>query len=113
MNSKKVVEKKAVKCVAKKKPRSTEPFVRKYIIEDCLGEMTKRDYDLVKDKIPKLIGKCGNTFTNYKNIPIDSKEEIPYNIGILLESFFELPPGGLYRNRIVGMSYKDVIISDL
>lgn len=86
-----------------------EETVKKYRIEDCLQDMTKREYDIVIKQIPKLIGKSGNTFSNYKNIRINSKEEIPYKIGIILESFFQLPPGGLYRYPIKGISYKELI----
>jgi len=83
--------------------------LKKYRIEDCLNNLTKREYDLVIKQIPKLIGKSYNTFNNYKNIRMSSREEIPYRIGILLEFFFELPPGGLYRYPIDGISYSELV----
>ncbi|MEJ2882410.1 hypothetical protein [Pedobacter sp. GR22-6] len=93
----------------KVKAETNKETLKKYKIEDCLNDMTKREYDAIIKKIPKFIGKSGNTFNNYKNIRINSREEIPYKTGILLESLFQLPPGGLYRYPIKGASYKELI----
>ncbi len=81
--------------------------IRKYKIQDCLDNMTKREYDRIIKMIPPLIGKSYNTFNNYKNIRLNDREEIPYRVGIILEYFFDLQPGGLYRYPIKSISYKD------
>lgn len=81
---------------------------KKYKIEECLNNSTKLEYELIIKKIPLIIGKCNTTFNNYKNIPENSKEEIPYSVGLKLERIFRLPPGGLLRTEISCPTFEEL-----
>jgi hypothetical protein len=81
---------------------------KKYIIEEFMDNTPKIEYDKMRKVIPKLIGKSMNTFNAYKNIPLDSKEELPNRIAILLEDFFGLPPRGISNIKISCQHYKEM-----
>jgi len=89
--------------------KSKKDIQKKYKIQELLDNMTKIDYDSAIKIIPGRIGKCTTTFNNYRNIPINSKEEIPYSVGLKLEQFFELSPGTLHNGNIHCPSYKELI----
>lgn len=74
---------------------------KKYKIEDCLNQLNHHQYRFARRVLPRLIGKCQNTLNNYINITIDSKEELPYTIGVKLERFFGLEPGNLINDEVV------------
>lgn len=81
---------------AKQTPRNK---VRKYKIEECLNNLNHQQYRFARRVLPKIIGKCQNTLNNYINIPMNSKEEIPYTVGVKLEQFFGLEPGELTNEK--------------
>lgn len=81
---------------------------KKYKLEECLNKLTYNEYRFARHALPKIIGKCHNTLNNYTNIPINSKEEIPYTIGIKLARFFGVEPGNFSNVEIDNLHYKEL-----
>ncbi len=82
---------------------------KKYKLEESLNKLTYNDYRFARSILPEIIGKCNNTLNNYSNILLDSKEEIPYTIGIKLERFFGIEPGQFSNVKIDNSHYKELI----
>ncbi|MHA4895596.1 hypothetical protein ACXZ1K_12655 [Pedobacter sp. PWIIR3] len=81
---------------------------KKYKLEESLNQLTYHEYRFARSVLPKIIGKCNNTLNNYANILLDSKEEIPYTIGIKLERFFGIEPGEFSNVKIDNVHYKEL-----
>ncbi|MGY4386147.1 hypothetical protein ACVWYN_003197 [Pedobacter sp. UYP24] len=81
---------------------------KKYKLEESLNKLTYNEYRFARSILPKIIGKCNNTLNNYSNILLDSKEEIPYTIGIKLERFFGLAPGELSNVKIDNSHFREL-----
>ncbi|MES2829329.1 MAG: hypothetical protein V4687_14300 [Bacteroidota bacterium] len=81
---------------------------KKYKLEECLNKLTYNEYRFARQVLPKIIGKCHNTLNNYINIALNSKEEIPYTIGIKMERFFGLEAGKLSNTEIDNVYYADL-----
>ena len=88
---------------------SKKNMQKKYKIRYYMNNLTVEEYRVLRKLIPILIGKCINTFNNYANLPIDAKEEIPYNIVIILEDLFGLGPRGLSNVKIECKYYKELV----
>jgi len=92
--SKKTEVSKAVK----RKPVKTVPDKngeKKFKIQELMNKLTHSGYKSMRRELPKLIGKCVNTLDNYCNIPIDSKEDIPYHAALAIEKYFCIEAGSL------------------
>ena len=74
-----------------------------------MEKLTVIEHAKLMKLIPKIIGKCTNTFGDYSNILLGDKKEIPYNIVVKLEILFGLPPNGLCNITITGSHYKKLI----
>jgi len=79
----------------RKKDQSSKELAKKYKLEDLLINQPYHKYLQSINELPELIGKSRNTLTNYRNILIDSKEMIPYEVGIIIERYFGIEPGTL------------------
>jgi hypothetical protein len=82
---------------------------KKYRIQEMMEKLTVIEHAKLMKLIPKIIGKCTNTFGDYSNILLGDKKEIPYNIVVKLEILFGLPPNGLCNITITGSHYKKLI----
>lgn len=83
------VKKKSVKKVIDKDGE------KKFRIQELMNKLTHSSYKSMRRELPKLIGKCINTLDNYSNIPIDSKEDIPYHAALTIEKYFCIEAGSL------------------
>ena len=72
---------------------------KKYKLEESLNNLTHHEYRFARHVLPKIIGKCNNTLSNYINILSDSNEEIPYSVGLKLEQFFGIEHGGMSTTK--------------
>jgi len=79
----------------------------KYILQEILDNLTRRDFTKAMKLLPVLTGKCKNTIYGYAKIPKNSKTEIPYDVGHILEDFFGLPPRGLSREKVTCKQLKE------
>ncbi|WP_214227465.1 hypothetical protein [Pedobacter sp. B4-66] len=68
---------------------------KKFKIQELMNNLTHSGYKSMRRELPKLIGKCINTLDNYSNIPIDSKEDIPYHAALTIEKYFCIEAGSL------------------
>jgi len=68
---------------------------KKFKIQELMNNLTHSGYKSMRRELPKLIGKCINTLDNYSNIPIDSKEDIPYHAALTIEKYFCIEVGSL------------------
>lgn len=79
--------------------------MKKYKIEDCLENLTMKEYKKVVAIIPTVINKSINTFWNYSKIEENSEQDIPYCVVIVLERFFKLSPGEMCNIKIEVQEY--------
>ncbi|TCC97367.1 hypothetical protein [Pedobacter psychroterrae] len=79
----------------RKKHQSSKGLAKKYKLDDLLINQPYHKYLQALKELPELIGKSRNTLTNYRNILLDSKEMIPYEVGIIIERYFGIEPGTL------------------
>lgn len=79
----------------RKKDQSSKGLAKKYKLDDLLINLPYHKYLQALKELPGLIGKSRNTLTNYRNILLDSKEMIPYEVGIIIERYFGIDPGTL------------------
>ena len=82
---------------------------KKYKIQEMMEKLTVIEHAKLIKLIPKIIGKCINTFNDYSNILLGDKKEIPHNVVVKLEILFGLPPYGLSNITITGSHYKELI----
>lgn len=68
---------------------------KKFKIQELMNNLTHSRYKSMRKELPTLIGKCINTLDNYSNIPIDSKEDIPYHAALTIEKYFCIEAGSL------------------
>jgi hypothetical protein len=90
--------KKTKASTVKKKPEKEiidKDGEKKFKIQELMNNLTHSGYKAMRRELPKLIGKCINTLDNYSNIPIDSKEDIPYHAALIIEKYFCIEVGSL------------------
>lgn len=73
---------------------------KKYKIDDCLSQLTVKEYRMAVHIIPKILGVSLNTFHNYRNISVHDMQDIPYEKVLALEKLFGLKPGELINRSI-------------
>ncbi|MCJ8209674.1 hypothetical protein MUY27_08135 [Mucilaginibacter sp. RS28] len=67
----------------------------KYRIDELLGQLSVRDYRKAQLLIPQILNVSSKTFSNYRKIKFDDKQDIPHEKVVLLEKLFALGPGEL------------------
>lgn len=77
-----------------------KPKQLKYKIKEIMDRLTVVQHDKAMNDIPVLIKKCKNTFKSYMKIPLNSGQEMPYDVGWIIEEYFALPPRGLYNVKM-------------
>jgi hypothetical protein len=67
----------------------------KYRINELLYKLPVTDYRKAIRIIPKQLNISQKTFANYRNIKLNTKQDIPHEKVVLLEIIFALQPGQL------------------
>ena len=93
----------------KETTQNKELLPKKYKIEECIDNLKRHEYRIVLKAIPRIIGKGMSTFYNYRDILIDDKLDIPYQIARKLEVLFGLECGGLETKKTVGKHYTEIV----
>jgi len=81
---------------------------RKYKIHEEMVKLNLTMYKIALKHIPKMLDIAFNTFHNYRNMPIDSEADIPYQMVRKMEIFFGLKEGGLANFEIECSSLKEI-----
>lgn len=72
----------------------------KYALQHIFDNLTRVEFARAMKVLPARIGKCKNTLLGYARLTIDCKKDIPYQVALILEDFFELPPRGLCNMQV-------------
>lgn len=67
----------------------------KYRINELMHQLPVTEYRKAMRLIPDQLGISVRTFTNYRNIRLNDKRDIPHEKVYLLEKLFDLPMGTL------------------
>jgi hypothetical protein len=78
----------------------------KYKLKELLENQPVKKYKHDLKMLPIITGKCKNTIKGYSEIPLHAKTEMPYDVGWIIEDYYNLLPRGLYN---VKMDIKDLI----
>ena len=92
-----------------KKQRINDNEPRKYKINECLLRRPVDEHRHAVRIIPKLFGISLNTFHNYRNILWNDSQDIPHEIVVKFEQFFELQCGSLLNKRIRTASLAELV----
>jgi hypothetical protein len=68
---------------------------KKYRINEFLNRLSVTDNRKAINFLPRQLGISVATFNNYRNIDVDSAQDIPHIIVVKLEKFFSLSPRAL------------------
>ncbi|ALL06495.1 hypothetical protein AQ505_13910 [Pedobacter sp. PACM 27299] len=89
-----------------------EKQIRKYKIDEYLFNLNVWQYRKAMQILPDLLSISLNTFHNYRRIPMESSQDIPYEKVILMEKLFELQMGTLAYQYPEIESLKSMLIND-
>ncbi len=74
-------------------------YNNKYRIEELLDNLTKKEYSIAKNWLPKKLEISSRQFSNWMKIEKDSKTQIPGDSLIQIASFFGVPVEKLYNQE--------------
>ncbi len=86
-----------------------EVTIKKYRINEHLDKLTMKEHRIIMKIIPHILEISGNTFQNYRNIELGSKQDIPYEKVRMLEILFDIGAGELQNFEITGLSFKTIL----
>ncbi|WP_222539345.1 hypothetical protein [Pedobacter polysacchareus] len=89
-----------------------EKQIRKYKIDEYLFNLNVWQYRKAMQILPDLLSISLNTFHNYRRIPIESSQDIPYEKVILMEKLFDFQQGTLANEHPEMESLKSMLIDD-
>ena len=87
--------------------------LKKYKIDECLGQLTIKEYKIAIKLIPEILDIAVSTFQSYRNMQLGDKQDIPYEKVKSLEILFNIQPGTLQNFVVTGSSLKSILYKDI